>query len=246
MKTYSILDGQITITKTDILMMMYTSKDNQIYMATCSNVKLYDCINVNNISIENDNIVLINEKINIPMFKTYDGDFIKTLLHQFEIMKNEIIYMKQCVNETVRVYAILSCDSIPMLNKQIKFINTNDNNVTTNNDMTIICINNFIKFNSSMIHVICNDIIFDKSINQDIYWNNLPQTVNSVQINNDKTFQSFLNNVKNMNVLFKNIHINDVKLTTQKLDILMQYNPNINIFHNDKLIKYMRVCIDEN
>lgn len=245
MKNLILHNGHMAIVQTNVIMIIFTTDDKRTLTTTVTNLSLFQSMTDTNVKVCDDCIILIDSNTCIPLTEICDSNFIILLLYQIELMQREILHVKRCIHETSKVNAISICDNIPLNSFALFFhmsdvinVHVADNNVTIN-------INQDLKFNNEMTHVLCSNITFDKSFVLNFDWNNLPDTIENININNNFMLASYINNMCHMNIIPRSVKLYNVKLNVSDLDIMVKYKPKLDIYYNDKLIKYERVNIDQ-
>ena len=246
MKNITLDNGQLAIIQTNAIMIIFITNDKRTLMSTVTNLSLFHSMIEPNIKIRDDCMILIDSDTHIIMTEMCNNNFITLLLHQIEIMQQEIMNVKLCVHETAYVNAIEMCDNIPLNSRVLIFDTSNNTNVCVSDEETTININENLKFNKSMIHILCANIIFKEKFNLSFDWKNLPEKIKNVAVNNNYMLKSFVNNMHSMTVIPESIKIFNSQLDVIDLDIMMKYKPDIKIQHNNKLIKYKRIEMSNN
>lgn len=245
MKNLLLENGQLTIMMTNIIIIIFITYDNRTLVSTIPNLLLFYSMIETNIKINDDYMLLIDSSTNIPLMEMNSNNFIALLLHQIELMHHELIKIKRCVHETSYVNAVEMCNNIPLNSNTLTFRQSDELSICISTDETIININTHLKFNKSMIHVLCTDIIFEENFVLQFDWNNLPEIVKNITINNNQMLKSFVDNMHNMSLIPETINIYNAHLDVTDLDIMMKYKPEIILHYNDNLIKYKRIEMND-
>ena len=244
MKNLKLENGQISIIHTDVIMAIYTSNDNHTYMTIISDLMLYTYMTEDNLCIQDDKLKIINKHLLIPMVEVVSGNVTNILMSQLEHLRQELTLIKRCMHETVKVHAIKLCPSIPLNSYELNIRNSDNNDVIIENDITIVYINNKLRFNPSMVHVLSDSIVFHVNCNLDFDWKYLPSKLVSIIVNNEHMMRSYITNMNDMLFIPDEIHVNNYVLVIEDLDMLVEMKSNIVIYNNDKLIKYEKIMSD--
>ena len=159
-------------------------------------------------------------------------------------MHNEIHELRNIIYDVIDVRCIRDNIPISIDTEYINIYLSKNKKYDISGKSITISHDNDLYFTKNMKYVKCTGMsLYNDLDNISFHWDNLPNIINTIDINNILIAKTFFKNINKLGQKIKVIKFNNVNLSIEWLNILIDKWPSIEIYYNGNNIQYEKIEI---
>jgi len=250
MKRITFTLGCLTITRTDVITLVFVKSDTSTFISNITDTDLYNEFEEENLLLtENESCVELrieSKKILITMIPINNIEIVTLLTEQIDHLTNRMSVLETLINDTLKLSCIENYADIDISTKSLSFYFHTENMLRTSNTMSsnILILNNHFQFTPKMKYLKCERMTFHTTLDCiEFDWKYLPTTLKSITIFDRQIYNLLFEHIKNIdNCTIENIiFYNCENITVDELNILKQRWPDVMIMFDNKEINYEQI-----